>query len=53
MKQLSNNKFSVVMSVYWKEKENNLKESIESLLNQTLIPDEIIIVKMDHWEKFR
>ena len=38
-------KFSVLMSVYYKEKVNNLKQSIESILNQTLMPNEIVIVK--------
>lgn len=36
--------FSVLMSVYYKEKPEYLKESIESILNQTLLPNEIVIV---------
>lgn len=36
--------FSVLMSVYFKEKPEFLKESVESLLNQTLKPNEIVIV---------
>lgn len=38
-------KYSVLMSVYYKEKTEYLKLSIESMLNQTVKPDEIIIVK--------
>lgn len=37
--------FSVLMSVYYKEKASNLKESIESIVNQTLLPDEFLIVE--------
>ena len=37
--------FSVLMSVYYKEKANNLKEAIESIVNQTLLPDEFLIVE--------
>lgn len=33
------------MSVYIKEKEHYLKESIDSMLNQTIMPNEIVIVK--------
>ena len=36
--------FSVLMSVYYKEKASNLKEAIESIVNQTLLPDEFLIV---------
>jgi glycosyltransferase involved in cell wall biosynthesis len=36
--------FSVLMSVYFKEKPEFLKESIDSLLNQTVKPTEIVIV---------
>ncbi|MEH7354720.1 glycosyltransferase [Neobacillus drentensis] len=36
--------FSVLMSVYFKESSEFLKESIDSLLNQTLKPNEIVIV---------
>ena len=37
--------FSVLMSVYYKEKPAYLKTSIESMLNQTIPPDEFVIVK--------
>jgi glycosyltransferase involved in cell wall biosynthesis len=33
------------MSIYIKEKPNYLRQSIDSMLNQTVIPDEIVIVK--------
>ncbi len=38
-------KFSVLMSLYIKEKPQNLRECMESLLQQTLLPDEIVIVE--------
>ncbi|MCA0999956.1 glycosyltransferase [Bacillus thuringiensis] len=38
-------KYSVLMSLYSKEKTEYLKQSIESMLNQTVLPDEIVIVK--------
>lgn len=38
-------KFSVLMSVYYKEKPLYLSQSIESVLNQTIKPSEIIIIK--------
>ena len=38
-------KYSVLMSVYFKEKPEWLKYSIESMLNQTIFPDEFVIVK--------
>lgn len=37
--------FSVVLSVYFKENPAYLRQSLESVINQTLRPDEIIIVK--------
>lgn len=37
--------FSVLMSVYYKEKPEFLKLSIESVINQTISPNEIVIVK--------
>lgn len=37
--------FSVLMSVYKKEKPEYLKQAIESIVNQTLMPNEIVIVK--------
>ena len=36
--------FSVLMSVYKKEKASNLKTAIDSVLNQSLKPSEIILV---------
>ena len=38
-------KYSVLMSLHLKEKPEYLKASIESILNQTIKPDEIVIVK--------
>lgn len=38
-------KYSVLMSVYYKENPRFLEESIESMLNQTVPADEIIVVK--------
>ncbi|AIQ37495.1 hypothetical protein R50345_24410 [Paenibacillus sp. FSL R5-0345] len=38
-------KYSVLMSLYYKENACYLRESIDSMLNQSLKPDEIIIVK--------
>jgi cellulose synthase/poly-beta-1,6-N-acetylglucosamine synthase-like glycosyltransferase len=40
-----NNKYSVLMSIYYKENPDFFRESINSMLNQTLKPDEIVIVK--------
>jgi glycosyltransferase involved in cell wall biosynthesis len=40
-----NKKYSFLMSVYYKDNHIYLIESIESMLNQTYFPDEIIIVK--------
>ena len=42
MKEL---KYSVLMSVYYKENPDHFRESIESMLEQTIRPDEIVIVK--------
>lgn len=39
------NKYSVLMSLYLKEKPEYLKIAIQSMLHQTIPPDEIIIVK--------
>ena len=39
-----NKKFSVVMSVYKNDKPEFLGAAIDSLLNQTVNPDEIIII---------
>ena len=38
-------KYSVLMSLYIKEKPEYLRQAIESVLNQTAAPDEIVIVK--------
>lgn len=38
-------KFSVLMSLYYREKPENLKECFDSLLNQTVSADEWVIVK--------
>lgn len=38
-------KYSVLMSVYVKEKPEYLAKSIDSMVNQTIAPDEFIIVK--------
>lgn len=37
-------KFSVLLSVYLKERSENLKDALESVVAQTLKPDEIILV---------
>lgn len=42
---MSEQKYSVLMSVYHKEKPAYLKESLHSMLNQSVPPDEIILVK--------
>ena len=38
-------KYSVLMSLYVKEKPEYLRLAIDSMLNQTVIPDEIVIVE--------
>lgn len=38
-------KISVLMCVYYKEKEKNLDKAIKSIINQTLQPQEIVIIK--------
>lgn len=37
--------FSLLLSLYFKEHPEYLKESLDSILSQTLLPDEIILVK--------
>ena len=37
--------YSVLMSVYYKEQAENLREAIDSILNQTVKTNEFIIVK--------
>lgn len=38
-------KFSVLMSLYYKENPLFLEESLESIINQSLLPNEIVIIK--------
>lgn len=38
-------KFSVLMSLYIKEKVEYFQECMESILNQTILPNEIVIVE--------
>lgn len=38
-------KYSVLMSIYIEEKPEFFEQSLESMINQTLIPDEIVLVK--------
>lgn len=42
---MKNKKYSFLMSVYYKEKPEYLEVSMQSMLSQTVVPDEIIIVK--------
>lgn len=42
---MKNIKYSVLMSIYAKENPKYFKVSIESMLNQTLLPDQIVIVQ--------
>lgn len=42
---MNETKYSVLMSVYHKEKPEYLKESLISIFNQTLRPDEVILIK--------
>lgn len=37
--------YSVLMSVYFKEKKDWLIQSIESMLNQTVLTDDFVLVK--------
>ena len=37
--------YSVLMSLYKKEKPEYLKNAIDSMLNQTVKPDEIVVVR--------
>ena len=41
---MGNMNFSVLMSVYIKEKPEFLKESLDSVFNQTLLPTEVILI---------
>lgn len=49
---MSNDKFpafSVLMTVYEKEKPSFLDQALKSIENQTVKPHEIVIVKDDHY----
>ena len=37
--------FSVLLSVYKKERIDNLRQSLDSLFAQTIFPDEVILVE--------
>ena len=45
MKEEVNLEYSVLMSVYIKEKPEFLERALESIYNQTLKPREVILVK--------
>lgn len=38
-------KFSVLLSVYRKEQPAYLRQSLDSIFTQTLLPDEVVLVK--------
>ncbi|TRX13397.1 glycosyltransferase [Flavobacterium gawalongense] len=38
-------KFSVLMSIYFRESPVNFRQSLESIVNQTLVPNEIVLIK--------
>lgn len=40
-----NKKYSVLMSVYAGEKSSNLEHALDSIISQTIMPDEIVLVK--------
>lgn len=42
---MENKKFSVLLSLYKNERPEYLRESLDSILNQTVLPNEILIVK--------
>ena len=42
---MKKNKFSVLMSVYFKEKPEFLIKSLDSVLNQTVMPSEVVLVE--------
>lgn len=44
-KKMINDKYTVLMSVYYKENPDYLNKSINSMLKQTVKPDEFIIIK--------
>lgn len=39
------NKYSILISIYYKERGDYLKDSINSILAQTILPEQIVIVK--------
>ena len=43
--------YSILMSVYYKEKPEWLKLSIESMLNQTIKSDDFVIIKNESIQK--
>ncbi|MBR1581763.1 MAG: glycosyltransferase [Bacilli bacterium] len=45
LKELENIKFSVLMSLYIKDKPLILKEALDSIINQTIVPSEIVIIE--------
>src|SRR5699024_6203432 len=42
---MSNTKFSVLLSIYKNEKPEYVSKSLQSILNQSVLPNEIIIVE--------
>ena len=42
---MNNRDFSVLMSVYLKENSQYLKDSIDSIFNNTIVPSELIIIE--------
>ena len=38
-------KFSVLLSIYYKEKPEYFRECMESIYSQTVLPDEIVLVE--------
>lgn len=44
-KEANNGKYSVLMSLYKKENPDYLRLALDSMLNQTIVPDEIILVE--------
>ena len=42
---MNDTKFSVLLSLYHKETPHSLKDSLESIINQTLQANEIVLVK--------
>ena len=42
---MHNTDFSVLMSVYYKERPEQLRESLDSVFSQTLLPTEVVLVE--------